>query len=101
MVNYPNPDELLAQVNTAEGDRLDFCLQALKRVDEAISHADQKCATVGAANLGLISLLLAFVALGGNNQALHLTSQQATIFTVLFLVYLIPSVGSLIFAFDA
>jgi hypothetical protein len=101
MASYPDSDELLAQVNAAEKNRLDFCLQALRRVDEAVGHADNKCATLGGANIGLISLLLAFVALAGDKVGQTLTPQQVTLVIVLFLLYLIPSVGSLIFAFDA
>lgn len=101
MTNYPDPNELIADVRASEAERLDYVMQALKRVDEAVGHADNKASAIGAANIGLISLLLAFAAIAGDRSSLTLNSQQYTIFTALFLIYLIPSVGSLVFAFDA
>ncbi len=82
-------------------ERLNFNLQNLQRIDQAVDRADNKSANIAAANVGLLSVLLAVAAILGEIGEIKLTTSGVTIISVLFVVYLIPSTLSTFFSLSA
>jgi hypothetical protein len=89
--------------NTTIGfeDRLNFILQNLQRIDQAVDRADNKSANIAAANVGLFSVLLAVAAILGEIGGAGLSASGVTLVFVLFILYLIPSTLSTFFSLSA
>lgn len=82
-------------------ERLNFNLQNLQRIDQAVDRADNKSANIAAANVGLLSVLLAVAAILGEIGGISLRAGGITVVFVLFIAYLIPSTLSTFFSLSA
>jgi hypothetical protein len=81
-----------------EQNKISLMLQNLKRVDEAIDRADSKCATVAAANVGLLSVLVGLTGIVSSIDKITIEKYEGMVFGVAFALYLLFGMGSTIFA---
>lgn len=82
-------------------DRLKYNLQNLQRIDQLIQRADEKSSIVAAANIGLLSILLALLAIvsGVLDSGVQITF--GIILITIFVLYLLVSMASTVMALMA